>query len=452
MTISNRSWMDYIARLRRVNDAAADKMSTYLETHNVATDAGRQALLDYAYGISTQYGEAAAELACEMYDAAGALSGLTLPPAEPAEPAGYREVARAVTGTMKSGNAETVSGSVARLVKRTAADTTLQNARRDGAEFAWIPHGDTCAFCLAIASRGWQNVSAKTLKKGHAEHIHANCDCNYAVRFDESSGVAGYDPDALLEQYQAAEGATPQEKINSLRRAQYAERKDEINAQKRAAYAAKIQKKKALHDGEESSILSNRGAILLSKNAGDSIQPKSIQGDYQDFLPIDLSEEERKWLKDLNELAKNTSEEHGFAAYQGGRTQIQTNHDHNSVSIGIPADVQHVKAYHSHTDDSVISPADILNTVLRENVDREYVISQNGDVWILDYTNGIRPDRKTLEDGLIMCGKDASIALSDDPEYDNWSYEERYYMLGREKMLRVARLFEWGLMGGAING
>ncbi len=138
--------------------------------------------------------------------------------------------------------AETVSGSVARLVKRTAADTTLQNARRDGAEFAWIPHGDTCAFCLALASRGWQNVSAKTLKKGHAEHIHANCDCNYAVRFDENSGVAGYDPDALLEQYYAAEGGTPQEKINAMRRAQYEKNKDKINKQKRLAYKSRVER------------------------------------------------------------------------------------------------------------------------------------------------------------------------------------------------------------------
>ena len=95
-----------------------------------------------------------------------------------------------------------VPATVARLVKQVGADTTLKNAKRDGAQFAWIPHGDTCAFCITLASRGWQYMSDEALKGGHAEHIHANCDCEYAVRFDGHSTVAGYDPDKYLEEYE----------------------------------------------------------------------------------------------------------------------------------------------------------------------------------------------------------------------------------------------------------
>ena len=94
----------------------------------------------------------------------------------------------------------------------------LKNAERDGAQFAWVPMGDTCAFCLTLASRGWQYMSKNAMKHGHAEHIHANCDCTYAIRFDESSTVAGYDSDRYLEMYENAEGSTPAEKINSMRR------------------------------------------------------------------------------------------------------------------------------------------------------------------------------------------------------------------------------------------
>ena len=86
------------------------------------------------------------------------------------------------------------------------ADTTLKNAERDGAQFAWVPHGDTCAFCIALASRGWQYKSKKAMRNGHAEHIHAHCDCEYAVRFDGKSTVAGYDPDKYLEEYYDANG------------------------------------------------------------------------------------------------------------------------------------------------------------------------------------------------------------------------------------------------------
>lgn len=117
---------------------------------------------------------------------------------------------------------------VSRLVKRAGADTTLKNAVRDGAEWAWAPHGDTCPFCITLASNGWQKASSKVLKGGHAEHIHANCDCEFAIRFDHSTTVAGYDPEKYLRQYRAA-GSD----VNAMRRIDYAARKDAINAQKR---------------------------------------------------------------------------------------------------------------------------------------------------------------------------------------------------------------------------
>ena len=65
---------------------------------------------------------------------------------------------------------------VSRMVKQAGADTTQKNAIRDGAEWAWVPHGDACPFCRMLASNGWQIASKNLLKKGHAQHIHANAD------------------------------------------------------------------------------------------------------------------------------------------------------------------------------------------------------------------------------------------------------------------------------------
>ena len=180
-----------------------------------------------------------------------------MPPAEPAATATYQETAKAVQGTAKVSDTE-VPQTVGRLVKQAGVDTTMQNAIRDGAECAWIPHGDTCAFCISLASQDWQPASRKTLKNGHAEHIHANCDCTYAVRFDGKSTVAGYRPKEYLSMYENApldkwntadgkppaghEGAekrTPQNLINAMRRQAYAQNVDEIRAQKRSAYAVR---------------------------------------------------------------------------------------------------------------------------------------------------------------------------------------------------------------------
>lgn len=239
MKIPAKAWVNYVNGLNRINKAATDKVGEYLNSHPLHGTEDMRGLIDYAYSISTKYGEAAAALACEMYDAIGAGSGEILQPAEPAPTPRYGEVAKTVHGTAKYNNPKLVSNAVGRLVKRTAADTTLNNAERDGAQFAWIPHGDTCSFCIALASRGWQYMSKDARKNGHAEHIHANCDCEYAIRFDKKTNYEGYDPDKYLNMYESADGKSSQDKINSMRRMKYQENKDRINAQKREAYAEK---------------------------------------------------------------------------------------------------------------------------------------------------------------------------------------------------------------------
>ena len=230
MQITARTWNEYIARLSKLNEKAGQQMAEYVAAHG--TEDG-PALIAYAHALVTKYGEGSAELACQMYDALAEASKANLPAAEPAATAEYGEVARMVNATKRQNPANLPNG-VRRLVKRAGADTTLHNAIRDGAEWAWVPHGDTCPFCIMLASNGWQKASAKLLKGGHAEHIHANCDCEFAVRFDGSTTVAGYDPEKYLRQYRAA-GSD----VNAMRRIDYAARKDAINAQKRAAYAAR---------------------------------------------------------------------------------------------------------------------------------------------------------------------------------------------------------------------
>ena len=230
MQISAKTWNEYVTRLSRLNQKAGRLMREYIDAHGTADTDG---LVAYAYGLVTKYSEGSAELACQMYEALAEAQGVYVPAAEPAETASYSEVARMVHAT-KDQNPANLPNGVSRLVKRAGADTTLKNAVRDGAEWAWIPHGDTCPFCITLASNGWQKASDKVLKGGHAEHIHANCDCEFAVRFRSDTTVAGYDPDKYYRQYREAGGD-----INKMRRIDYAANRERINAQKRAAYAAR---------------------------------------------------------------------------------------------------------------------------------------------------------------------------------------------------------------------
>lgn len=251
MQITEQTWIEYITRLSQLNEAAGREMAAYIEQNGTADV---QALAAFAHALVQKYGAGSAELACQMYDAVAAASGADVPPAAPAEPAGARETAQMVYANRQS--PPLLQSGVSRLVKRAAADTTLQNAVRDGAEWAWVPHGDTCAFCITLASRGWQKASEKALKGGHAEHIHAHCNCEYAIRFDGKTSVSGYDPEKYLAQYNAAGGD-----INAMRREQYAQNRERINAQKRAAYAAR----KLLNAGD-SGIIDYAKAIFAGKH------------------------------------------------------------------------------------------------------------------------------------------------------------------------------------------
>ncbi len=234
MELPKKAWSNYVKQLSLINKTAADDIEKYIEQGIAKTP---KDLVDYAYFVVRKYGNGSAALSAAMYDTLAAIEGANVPPATMADLPEYDEVAKSVYGTLKtSNNSKEIAGAASRLVKRTGADTMLINAQRDGAQFAWIPAGDTCAFCLTLASNGWQYMSKDAMKNGHAEHIHANCDCTYAVRFDESTNVPGYNPKVYREMYDDAEGSDSEEKINSMRRMFYQENKDRINAQKRDAY------------------------------------------------------------------------------------------------------------------------------------------------------------------------------------------------------------------------
>ena len=236
--ISKDKWQKYIQKLAAIDERAGELMRQYINTHGLQDN---NALIEYAYALATKYGEASSELACEMYDLMAEAQGAIVPAAVPAETATMEEVAK---GMMygKYHSPSQIPSIVSRQVRQAGADTMIQNAIRDRAEWAWVPSGDTCAFCITLASRGWQTASKKVLKGNHAEHIHQNCDCTFAIVFNSKGKKmydAVYDPDKYADMYYGADGRTPTDKINAIRRAKYQQNKDYINAQKRDVYQAR---------------------------------------------------------------------------------------------------------------------------------------------------------------------------------------------------------------------
>lgn len=244
--ISQTEWKIYIKRMSRLSDKAVEEFRNWVISKGGYDNIARQTLIDYAYAISTKYGEASASLSATVYDAVAGVQKAKVAAAVPAEAASYSQVAKTVNGIIKNtGSEDVLTQSVGLMVKAAGQKTTIQNATRDKAQIAFIPQGDTCVFCMALAANGWHDASLSDLDKdGEPAHLHANCDCTYGVRFDDSLDYAGYHPEVYEEKYNAikarlqedGESAKSKDVLNAWRRELYAENSEEINAQKRDAY------------------------------------------------------------------------------------------------------------------------------------------------------------------------------------------------------------------------
>lgn len=101
-----------------------------------------------------------------------------------------------------------VLGRVDWEVKHAAGNCVIENAGKDplSKRYARVPTGaETCPFCLMLASRGFEYLSAKSAGADKRGHYHANCDCRIVPGFDGME-VEGYDPDALYARFSELSG------------------------------------------------------------------------------------------------------------------------------------------------------------------------------------------------------------------------------------------------------
>lgn len=78
-------------------------------------------------------------------------------------------------------------------MRRAANQCVSHNAGRDPAKplYARVPVGETCGFCLMLASFGFQYTSESA-----ASHSHRKCNCRVVPSFGEAT-VRGYDPEQM---------------------------------------------------------------------------------------------------------------------------------------------------------------------------------------------------------------------------------------------------------------
>lgn len=176
-------------------DAAIAEFSEYL--YDGIT---REEVIEAAVNVAEKFALLGAELGAQWYDLCSELAGIDN------EPAIVEEVdTDALTGraeaTANGKPTDTIQATFNQYLQNVINDsirtTGSANLRRDyergltGGKWARVPVGDTCAWCLMLASQGAWYLSEESALGKEAGHYHNGCDCTAVYHADPES-IAGY--------------------------------------------------------------------------------------------------------------------------------------------------------------------------------------------------------------------------------------------------------------------
>lgn len=218
-----RAALDYLTK--EINGISADAKAKVLRVLEKLdwndVPACRDAVVSAVNAVLDAYSLAAGQASADFFDASREIavgSRLGAAVATGRDPDATEGAIRAFVEKVLKGDIDSFNSAVISRVgyelKRSAGQTMMENAARDPLKprFARVPSGgDTCKFCLMLASRGFVYHSKKTA--GEFGHYHDNCDCRIVASWDKD-GVEGYDPTAYHNEWLGRENFTiPEAKL-----------------------------------------------------------------------------------------------------------------------------------------------------------------------------------------------------------------------------------------------
>lgn len=157
-------------------------------------------VLEEAVRIAEKYAMLGAELGAQWYDLCSELAGLDVDPALVDETDTDALEAKAQAAFEKS-QQPTVQGVfndyLQNVINESIRATGDANLWRDyerglaGGRWCRVPVGETCAWCLMLASQGAWYLTEKSALGGEAGHYHNGCNC-IAVYHADASSIEGY--------------------------------------------------------------------------------------------------------------------------------------------------------------------------------------------------------------------------------------------------------------------
>lgn len=230
----------YANGLRGVSDAARDAFLAAAKDVDFS-DWARAAdqIREIAERVCDVYGLAAQTLAGQWYDYCERLATQQEPTSTAGDterrsviPAVNEQVDKLFERTYTEQQlVQSLQSVITEHVKQRAADEigarAMQSPRKVG--YCRVPVGDTCAYCVMLASRGFDYLSEKSA----ARASHDGCDC-VVVPFHKADTISGYEDklQGYRDQYQSARDAL-RDPPPELKR-----RLDEAEAQHDADFAA----------------------------------------------------------------------------------------------------------------------------------------------------------------------------------------------------------------------
>lgn len=206
-------------------DAARVELNTFWRALNFGAGfdpiANRDALLEFMPALVRKYGNAAGVAAADFYDGlradavtTRAFKAIIADANDEAVTAATRRLAGALFGDSPESMLAGLGAVVDKQVKQVARDTIQGSARQDPGRplYARIPRGDTCTWCLKLASRGFIYASAEEAGS-EGNTYHHDCDCVPTPEWSKSPTVDGYDVEALYQQYLEQDAADRETRI-----------------------------------------------------------------------------------------------------------------------------------------------------------------------------------------------------------------------------------------------
>lgn len=224
----------------QLKQAAIDEFMEYVHdgmTVDEVVDAATQVAVKFSY-----LGE---ELGAQWYDLCSEIAGIDADAAYLPEVDAQGIAERASTVARSGGDVKSVFNEfLANQIQESIRTTGTANLWRDyergltPGKWARVPVGDTCAWCLMLASQGaWYltEKSALTSRHGGAYHRHCNC---IAVYHADPESIGGY---AKLEQYKRMYYDADNARIANARgKSEYPEELAERVRQAKAEHRAKV--------------------------------------------------------------------------------------------------------------------------------------------------------------------------------------------------------------------